>query len=148
MTPKFGRMTVFSAPPICPWSQPVLRVPAPRSQDMPIKYMCIVQRDVYRATVRPDAGRCQAEFCTANVVSDRHRRVWGVSDPECRGFRPIRSSRTPCVGLDRPPTSSAYRPRSFPAWKHHWCSHVERCWPLEMLVCCRERQLQNRRALP
>jgi hypothetical protein len=46
---------------------------------MPIKYMFIVQRYVYRATVRPDAGRCQAEFCTANVVSDRHRRVWGAA---------------------------------------------------------------------
>ena len=70
MTPKFGRMiAVFSAPP-----------------DLRIKYMFIVQRYVYRATVRPDAGRCQAEFCTANVVSDRHRRVWGVSDPEGRGL--------------------------------------------------------------
>ena len=87
MTPKFGRMiAVFSAPPDLPWSRPVLAVPAPRSQDMRIKYMFIVQRYVYRATVRPDAGRCQAKFCTANVVSDRHRRVWGVSDPEGRGL--------------------------------------------------------------
>ena len=36
-------------------------------------------------------ARCQAEFCTANVVSDRHRRVGG-SDPDRRLWR-LRSLR-------------------------------------------------------
>src|SRR6516164_7208258 len=36
-----------------PGSRPALAVPAPRSQDMRIKYMFIVQRYVYNATVLP-----------------------------------------------------------------------------------------------
>jgi hypothetical protein len=71
-------------------SRPVLAVPAPRSQDVRIKCMFIVQRYVYRAKVR----LMPAGFCTANVVSDTHHRV-GVSDSEGRGgSRLIRSSRT------------------------------------------------------
>jgi hypothetical protein len=45
-----------------PRSRPVLAVPALRSQHMHIKYMFIVQRYVYRATVRPDAGPLPAGF--------------------------------------------------------------------------------------
>ena len=80
-------IAVFSAPLDLPWSRPVLAVPAPRSQDMRIKYMFIVQRYDW---CRP----LPVGFCIANVVSDMHRRV-GVSDPEGRGgYRPIRSSRS------------------------------------------------------
>jgi hypothetical protein len=73
-------IAVFSAPLDLLWSRPVLAVPAPRSQDMRIKYMFIVQRYDW---CRP----LPAGFCTANVVSDTHRRV-GVSDPEGRGRLP------------------------------------------------------------
>src|SRR6201987_2297067 len=48
-------------------------VPPPRSQDMRIKYMFIAQRYVYDC--KRYGLRCQVEFCTANVVSDTHRRV-------------------------------------------------------------------------
>jgi hypothetical protein len=46
-------IAVFSAPLDLPRSRPVLAVPAPRSQDMRIKYMFIAQRYVYYAAVRP-----------------------------------------------------------------------------------------------
>jgi hypothetical protein len=60
---------------------------APRSQDMPIKYMFIAQRRVYDATEGADAGCCQAQFAPVTETG---------SDPAGRsGARPIRSSKTP-----------------------------------------------------
>lgn len=61
----------LSRPPFLdlPRSRPALAVPAPRSQ-----HMHAYQIHVYRATVRPDAGR---GVLHRNVVSDRHRRVGG-----------------------------------------------------------------------
>jgi len=61
--------------PICPDHGSFLAAPALRSQDIRIKYMFIVQRCVYRATVRPDAGRCWR-------VLHRELTGLGVSDPE------------------------------------------------------------------
>jgi len=42
----------FVAPLDLSWSRPVVAVPAPRSQDMRIKYMFIAQRYIYRAIRR------------------------------------------------------------------------------------------------
>ncbi len=56
----------------------------------------------------------------------------------------IRTPRTTRARLRLPCGRAVpYQPRSFRSRKHRWCSHVERCWRLEMLACCRERQLQK-----
>jgi hypothetical protein len=47
-----------------PWPRPVLAVLEPCSQDMRNKYMFIVQRCVYRATVPPNDGSLVRGVCS------------------------------------------------------------------------------------
>jgi len=71
-------VAVFSAPLDLPWSRPVLAVPAPRSQDMRIKYMFIVQR----YGLMPAAAR---QSFALRMWSLTGIAAFGGSDPEGRG---------------------------------------------------------------
>src|SRR5262245_32901321 len=94
-------IAVFLAPLDLPWSRPVLAVPVPRSQDMRIKYMFILQRYVYRATVRPDAGRCRRRRRHPLLALEIRELLWAANitiASSLLGFAPIQ-----CIKREQDP---------------------------------------------
>jgi hypothetical protein len=77
-------IAVFSAPLDLPWSRPVLAVPTPRSQDMRIKCMFIMQRYLYRVAVRLMPAAARRSFAP-QMRSLTGITAFGGSDPEGRG---------------------------------------------------------------